>query len=222
MLHDDCSPGAPTSADEDVISLKVPPCVQQFSTRRPMLARLRAIARRRSRGAAEPEPPPLQLQVAENPHWPAEDLQQLAGLGTGPREWFVDRAEAAGMRAGLTSEEPSGSAPGSLRSAAGVLDIDPKPASAPDPSAAIIRQLTEDNQDLKAALCQLIRIAEQHHAAVRLLEHDNAELSALVHRLTIGQTTATPAPTPSVRRRRWRMPGWSVQWLRRRQARRCT
>jgi hypothetical protein len=85
--------------------------------------------------------------------------------------------------------------------------------------------LTEDNQDLKAALCRLIRISEQNHAALRLLEEENEELSALVHRLTIGQVEVSAASgamrgavAPSVPP--W-VPAWSAGWLKRWQARRC-
>jgi hypothetical protein len=92
-----------------------------------------------------------------------------------------------------------------------------------DPNAALIQQLLEDNQDLKAALCRLIRIAEENEAALRLLEEENEELSGLVHRLTIGQTKAVPlaAADAGPRARPWRVPAPGMAWLKRRWARRC-
>ena len=83
-------------------------------------------------------------------------------------------------------------------------------------STAIIRQLEEDNQDLKAALCRLIRISEQNHAALRLLEEENEELSTLAHRLTIGQVSG--APPAGDARRSWWQNGW---WPRRMQEEQC-
>ena len=81
----------------------------------------------------------------------------------------------------------------------------------------------EDNQDLKAALCRLIRIAEENDAALRLLEEENEELSALVHRLTIGQTKVAPPATAEAgaRVRPWWVPAPGMAWLKRRLNRRC-
>ena len=92
-----------------------------------------------------------------------------------------------------------------------------------DPNAALIQQLVEDNQDLKAALCRLIRIAEENDAALRLLEEENEELSALVHRLTIGQTKVAPPATAEAgaRVRPWWVPAPGMAWLKRRLNRRC-
>src|SRR5207249_384500 len=95
--------------------------------------------------------------------------------------------------------------------------VEPEPAadiaqeSIEDPNAAVIQQLMEDNRDLKAALCRLIRISEQNEAALRLLEEENEELSTLVHRLTIGQTRAVPAATPTLMRPWWQR-GWGGEW----------
>jgi hypothetical protein len=185
-----------------------------------MLSRLRALARRQQVPALEPEAAPVRLQVAENPNWSATGEPGLEGLGLGLREWRTGpEEEAPEVAAGLS--EPVGTAadevapdrPPSVLSATG--DNEPKP----DPAAALLQQLEEDNRDLKAALCQLIRIAEQNYAAVRLLEEENEELSALVHRLTVEPASPSARPAPA-RRPAW-MPGWALDWWRRGVARRC-
>jgi hypothetical protein len=218
MLSNDSRPGAPTSESGSSTILYVPGFVQRFSAQRRILARLRALASRRSRATSEPEvalePGPVTLQVEENPHWsPAED-RLLEGLGTGLREWRTERgggkeplAEVPDLLAELSSLTVSASA-----------EPPPPPVESPreEVSAAIIRQLEEDNQDLKAALCRLIRISEQNHAALRLLEEENEELSTLAHRLTIGQVAGGLPPVEA------RRPWWQVgAWVQRRQAERC-
>jgi hypothetical protein len=221
MLSNDRTPDAPTSAADDTLVLHAPACVQRFSAQRRILARLQALTRRRGRSAPAPETEsePLALQVEENPNWPAAEDRLLEGLGTGLREWQVGGTNETPLLSDLLDqcgdevlpEEDPGEAAGS------------EPQE--DPSAAIIRQLEEDNRDLKAALCRLIRISEQNHVAIRLLEEENEELSTLAHRLTIGQTKAvatsgTQGEAPW-RLGPWRLPAWGVEWLRRREARRC-
>jgi hypothetical protein len=221
MSHEDRRSGAPTSAAGDSIILHVPACVQRFSPRRRILSRLRALARRRGRGLPELEAAPLKLQVEANPNWPADHEPPPIGLAIEGPEWreeetidFTDQEDA----------ETTSSAPAS--------QIDPAPPTAAplpreepqDPNAALIQQLVEDNRDLKAALCRLIRIAEENDVALRLLEDENEELSGLVHRLTIGQTrVARPAAAEAGGRvRPWRVLPPRMAWLKRRGARRCT
>lgn len=221
MSHEDRPPGAPTSAAGDSIILHVPACVQRFSSRRRILSRLRALARRRSRGLPELEAAPLKLQIEANPNWRAADEPPPVGPAVESEEWraeerigsdFVENLEAPFS----SLQPPADAAP---QPAARAL-----PQDQPGPNAALIGQLEEDNRDLKAALCRLIRIAEENEGALRLLEEENEELSALVHRLTIGQTKAVPpvAAAASARvRRRW-VPAPGVAWLKRRLDRRCT
>jgi len=202
MLHDGCPPEAPTSAAGDSIILHVPSCVQRFSSRRRILSRLRSIARRRIRGLPEPPVGPVKLLVEENPHWPAAEEGPFAAEGES-RLWIED--EAAGS---IVPEEKLPGAGKPLPDA-----VEPEPAAeaaqgpAEDPNAAVIQQLMEDNRDLKAALCRLIRISEQNEAALRLLEEENEDLAALVHRLTIGQTKAVPAAAAHSQRPWWQRPG---------------
>jgi hypothetical protein len=220
MVSNDRTPDASTSAMEDTPALHAPACVQQFSAQRPILARLQALTRRRGAAAPAPEPEsgPLALQVEENPNWsPAQD-RLLEGLGTGLREWRVGGAGESTLLTDLL-DQCGDEVPGE-EALVGEGADEPQE----DPSAAIIRQLEEDNRDLKAALCRLIRISERNHGAIRLLEEENEELSALVHRLTIGQTKAVAAPDPqgeaTWRLGPWRLPVWGADWLRRREARR--
>lgn len=215
MLHDGCPPEAPTSAAGDSIILHVPSCVQRFSSRRRILSRLRSMARRRIRGLPEPPVGPVKLLVEENPHWPAAEEGPLAAAEGEARLWIED--DAAGSAA--ETEEIPGGAPslGDAVEPESAAEMAQEPAE--DPNAVVIQQLMEDNRDLKAALCRLIRISEQNEAALRLLEEENEELSALVHRLTIGQTKAVPA-APATSLRPWWQRGRGGEWLRR-QAQRC-
>ena len=86
MSHEDRRSDAPTSAAGDSIILHVPACVRRFSSRRRIVSRLRALARR-NRGLPEPEAAPLKLQVEENPDWPAAEEEPRLGpadrLGAG-------------------------------------------------------------------------------------------------------------------------------------------
>ena len=75
MSHEGRRSDAPTSAAGDSIILHVPACVRRFSSRRRIVSRLRALARR-NRGLPEPEAAPLKLQVEENPDWPAAEPSQ--------------------------------------------------------------------------------------------------------------------------------------------------
>lgn len=216
MMSNDSKPEASTSGSGDPIILHAPGFVQRFSGQRRMLARLRALASRRSRvePAPEPEAGPVTLHVEENPHWSAAEECLLEGLGTGLREWRTERTN---------TKEPLAEVPellAELSGLAGCSTTTAPPPSVGEPreevSAAIIRQLEEDNQDLKAALCRLIRISEQNHAALRLLEEENEELSTLAHRLTIGQVAGSQPPIEPQR------PWWQAAWrLLRNQAERC-
>jgi hypothetical protein len=218
MVSNDQTPDASTGATDDIAVLHAPACVQRFSAQRRILARLQALTRRRGATAPEPESGPLALQVEANPNWPPAQERLLEGLGTGLREWRAGGTPASTLLTDLLDQCGDEV----------LVEEDPaEAASEPkeDPSAAIIRQLEEDNQDLKAALCRLIRISEQNHGAIRLLEEENEELSALVHRLTIGQTKAVATPSApgetTWRLGPWRLPAWGAEWLRRREARRC-
>jgi len=197
--------------------------VQRFSAQRRILAKLRALARRRSQPVPEPEAGPVQLHVEENRDWAATDDRLLEGLGTGLREWQVGGAGDPVLVHGALDDEAAldpGADSGFEAAAA------PANEPAEDSGGVIIRQLEEDNQDLRAALCRLIRISEQNHAAIRLLEEENEELSTLVHRLTIGQTKAVAHPDRTAETTRrlgpWRLPAWGTEWLRRWETRRCT
>ena len=114
MLHADRSPEAPTSAAGDSIILHVPSCVQRFSSRR-IVSRLRALARRRSRGLPEPEELPLKLQVEQNPNWLEEgarlpDTQEVSGPDARMEqvlEAFAKRVSTAGCPARPTRLCPS-------------------------------------------------------------------------------------------------------------------
>jgi hypothetical protein len=220
MSHEDRRLDAPTSAASDSIILHVPACVQRFSSRRRMLSRLRALARRRDRGLPELEAGPLKLQVEENPNWPPADEQPLIGPAIECPDW----SEEGGI--GFDFREDRAVTSASAVSPAGAAQppaADVAHEERQDPNDALIQQLLEDNQDLKAALCRLIRIAEENEAALRLLEEENQELSGLVHRLTIGQTKAVPlaAADAGPRVRPWRAPVPGMVWLKRRWARRC-
>src|SRR5688572_14832249 len=93
MFYDDRSPAGPASAEGDAIILHVPSCVQQFSSRRRILSRLRALARRRSQGVPEVESGPPKLQVKENPDWPLrEEWRADAEMGEGDAAAGEDRA----------------------------------------------------------------------------------------------------------------------------------
>jgi hypothetical protein len=173
------------------------------------------MARRRIRGLPEPPVPPVKLLVEENPNWPAAQEGLFAVPAEEASLWKEDETA---VFAGL-EEEP-------LEASAGeVQGLQPGPAAGPaaaleeDPSAAVIQQLMEDNRDLKAALCRLIRISEQNEAALRLLEEENEELSALAHRLTTGQTSVAHRQ-PSAGPRPWWQRGWGGEWLKR-QGQRC-
>jgi hypothetical protein len=209
-------PETPTCAAGDSIILHVPACVQRFSSRRRVLSRLRAMARRRSRGLPELEAAPLKLQVEENPNWPAAVEQTGTERGLQIEDWHEEgnlfsllpddlEAEPALFISEATSEP--------------VVEIEREPPE--DPEAVAIQQLEEDNRDLKAALCQLIRIAEENNAALRLLEEENEELSALVHRLTTGEPAGARRQTLDARQPRW-LPAWNGIWMKRRLDRRCT
>src|SRR6266581_2170596 len=87
MSHEGRRSDAPTSAAGDSIILHVPACVQRFSSRRRILSRLRALARRRGRGLPELEAAPVKLQVEENPNWPAADQPPPIGLAIEGPEW---------------------------------------------------------------------------------------------------------------------------------------
>jgi hypothetical protein len=216
MLSNDTKSDASTSGSGGTLILHVPGFVQRFSAQRQILARLRALASRRSRPAleSEVEPGPVTLQVEENPNWAATEDRILEGLGTGLREWRAERASAAEPLAEVPELLAELSGPGGCSMAA------PPPPQVEEPreevSAAIIRQLEEDNRDLRAALSRLIRISEQNHEALRLLEEENEALSTLAHRLTIGQVAGGPGPAEA--RRPWWQTGWRLQ---RRQEERC-
>lgn len=215
MLSNESKPDASTGGSGSSIILHVPGFVQRFSGQRRILARLRALASRRSRAVAEPEPEPgpVTLQVEENPNWSATEDRLLEGLGTGLREWRAERASGKERLAEVPELIAELSGPAGCSDA-----MPPPPAGEPreEVSAAIIRQLQEDNQDLKAALCRLIRISEQNHEALRLLEEENEELSTLAHRLTIDQTAGGSPPIEA--RRPWWQPDWRP---RRKQEERC-
>jgi hypothetical protein len=223
MFRDDHPSEAPAIADDGSITLHVPPCVQQFSTRRRLLSRLRALARRRIQGLRETEAGPLKLQVEQNPNWlpaaepPMGAIAEAGAVGVADEAILGDEAE--------TSERETGpDGPSAVSAPWTHLEIPLREAEAPEEaSERVIQRLTEDNRDLKAALCRLIRISEQNHEALRLLEEENEELSVLVDRLTTGParasaaagaaSAATIADAP-----RW-LPAWGVERFRRWQAR---
>jgi hypothetical protein len=219
MYRDDHPSKAPAIADDGSMTLHVPSCVQQFSTRRRILSRLRALARRRCQGVPETEARPLKLQVEENPNWPLldEGLAEAGVVVTAVEEMPGGEIEAPEMAADFDCSSAVGSSWTDL-------EIPLREAEAPeDTTAQVIERLREDNRDLKAALCRLIRISEQNHAALRLLEAENEDLSALVHRLSTGQVRASAAgvtvgseAAPSGPR--WLLT-WSIEWFRRWQAR---
>jgi len=173
------------------------------------------MARRRIRGLPEPPAAPPKLLVEENPNWAAAEDRPLAAPAGGAPWW--EEEDAAEF------DSPEEEMPGTSTPVTEVAESEPllevAPETIEDPNAAVIQQLMEDNRDLKAALCRLIRISEQNEAALRLLEEENEELSALVHRLTIGQTKAVPAATTPLMRPWWQR-GWGGEWLKR-QAQRC-
>ena len=215
MLSKDHSSKAPAGAEGEVIILQAPACVQRFTAPRQILGRLRALARRRGRPAVpETAETPVKLQVEANPNWSATDGTLLEGLGTGLREWLVeaDDAVANAMGAEETGEDlPTVS--GSMSDGTGPAGSRREAAEA-ERSAAVIHQLEEDNQDLKAALCRLIRVSEENHAAIRLLEEENEDLSATVRRLTLEKEAISRGTAP-VARRPAGMPGWGIERLRR-------
>lgn len=244
MFHDEPSPEAPTSAVGDSIILHVPACVQRFSSRRRILSRLRALARRRSRGLPAPELLPLKLKVEANPDW-AELVEPEGGpldaerCQTSPGSEAAAAVDPQALDAGPVASDVRGigwervSPDPSIVTMVCEADGGPEAALHPagrepeqhkaseDPSQCIIQQLMEDNRDLKAALCRLIRISEQNHAALQLLEGENEELSVLVRRMTTDQ--ALPAGRRVVDARpRCSVREWGRAWLRRRQVRRCT
>lgn len=202
MSHEDRPPGGPPGATDDAIILHVPGCVQQFSSRRRILSRLRALARRRSRGLPELEAAPLTLHVEENSNWQLADEELAVGQGIESPRWVNEELFGADF---VTEIEPGGGASISDEDMTPPPVSDPPREERPDPNLALISQLEEDNRDLKAALCRLIHIAEENEGALRLLEAENEELSALVHRLTIGQTKAVAA-TAMGASARWRLP----------------
>jgi hypothetical protein len=212
MLSKDGSPEAPVGAEDEIILLQAPACVQRFTAPRQIMARLRALARRRERPAVpDTGETPLKLQVEENPNWSATEGALLEGLGTGLREW---RVAADDLGSGETGSEgdpaDAAAAPGSVAEAAASR----REAAEAERSAAIIRQLEEDNQDLKAALCRLIRVSEENHAAIRLLEEENEDLAAMVHRLTLEKEAALRGPAP-VARGPLGVSRRGMEWLRR-------
>jgi hypothetical protein len=214
MLSNDSKTDASTSGSGGSMILHVPGFMPRFSAGRRVLARLRVLASRRRREETHPEPEvgPVTLHVEENPDWSATEDRLLEGLGTGLREW---RAERAGAK------DPLAEVPGLLAELSGpggcsAATAPPPEESQEEVSAAIIRQLEEDNRDLKAAVCRLIRISEQNHAALRLLEEENEELSTLAHRLSIGQVSGG-APAGDARRSWWQS-GW---WPRPRREEQC-
>jgi len=167
------------------------------------------------------EAAPLKLQVEENPSWPAANESPPIGPAIECQEWSEEERIGADFQ---EDPETTPSAPVSQTDHAPPPAADVPREEPLDPSAALIQQLVEDNRDLKAALCRLIRIAEENDAALRLLEEENEELSALVHRLTIGQTKVAPsaAAHAGARVRPWRVPAPRMAWLKRRRVRRCT
>ena len=221
MSHEDRRSDAPTSAAGDSIILHVPACVQRFSSRRRILSRLRALARRRSRGLPELEAAPLKLQVEENPNWPADNEPPPIGLAIEGPEWREEETIGFDLQEDpeTISSAPACQTDHAPPPAAHIPREDPR-----DPNAALIQQLVEDNRDLKAALCRLIHIAEENDTALRLLEEENEELSGLVHRLTIGQSKAAlpAAAEAGARVRLGRIPAPRMAWLKGRWARRCT
>ncbi len=165
----------------------------------------------------------MKLQVAENPNWPPLDegldgaLAEAGAVVTADEEMPGGEAEAPEGETG-----PAG--PSAVDPPWTDLEIPLREAAAPEDAAArVIERLREDNRDLKAALCRLIRISEQNHDALRLLEEENEELSVLVHRLTTGQVRASAAAgaagaAAASDAPRW-LPAWGVEWFRRWQAR---
>ena len=219
MSHEDRRSGAPTSAAGDSIILHVPACVRRFSSRRRIVSRLRALARR-NRGLPEPEAAPLKLQVEENPDWPAAEEEPRIGPALECQDWSEESVRGPDFQEDPVA--PAAAFASEIGSAPAPATSGPR-AEPEDPNAALIQQLVEDNRDLKAALCRLIRIAEENDAALRLLEEENEELSALVHRLTIGQTKVAPPATADAgaRVRPWWVPAPGMAWLKRRLNRRC-
>src|SRR5207244_1173584 len=96
----------------------VPSCVQRFSSRRRILSRLRAMARRRSQAVPEPPAEPVKLLVEENPHWPASEDGLLAAAEAEARRWTEgdvpvsdgqegDETPMPGAAEPLSSEKPA-------------------------------------------------------------------------------------------------------------------
>jgi len=212
MLSKDGSPEAPVGAEGETIVLQAPACVQRFTAPRQIMARLRALTRRRERPAVpETGETPLTLQVEENPNWSATEEMLLEGLGTGLRQWRVGADDL--LFSAIGDEEESAAASAAVDSV-GDAAASRREEAAQERSATIIRQLEEDNQDLKAALCRLIRVSEENHAAIRLLEEENEELCARVHRLTLERETVRRGPTPAPRGPAG-IAGWTMERLRR-------
>lgn len=194
MSREDRPLEAPKGAAGDSIILHVPACVQRFSSQRRVLSRLRALARRRSRGLPELEAPPLKLQVEENPNWPPRQEPLETECAVEYRDWSEEGAALSPPQ-----EAPGAELTPEAREAAAAPAPEFVTEPVEDPNTARLHQLEEDNRDLKAALCQLIRIAEENNAALRLLEDENEELSALVHRLTVGGPADASRPAAEAR-----------------------